>query len=64
MRLDLRMIDLGAVEQFLAHQIGGGKTLRDIAKLVMDVALDIAGFVVVQKHRIGRSRRLGRIVSG
>ena len=33
MRLDLRVIDLGAAEPLLAHQIGGSKTLADVAEL-------------------------------
>ena len=63
-RLDLRVVDLGAAELLLAHQIGGGKTLRDIAERMMDVAFEIAGFVVVQQHGTRRARVLGRIIGG
>ena len=63
-RLDLRVVDLGATELLLAHQIGRGKTLRDVAELMMDVAFEVAGFVVVQKHGIRRARSLGRIIGG
>jgi hypothetical protein len=38
--------------------------LRDIAELVMDVAFEVAGLVIVQKHRIRRARGYGCIISG
>lgn len=64
MRLDLRVIDLGAAETFLTHQIGSGKTLADIAELVMNVTFNVAGLVIVQKHGVRRARRFGRIIGG
>ena len=63
-RLDLRVVDLGATELFLAHQIGCGKTFVDIAELMMDFAFDVAGLVVVQKHGVRRARGIGRVIGG
>ena len=63
-RLDLRVVDLGAAEPLLAHQIGRGQTLADVAELVVDVAFDIAGLVVVQKHGVRRACRFRRVISG
>ena len=63
-RLDLRVVDLGAAEALLLHQIGRGHALTDVAKLMMDLAFDIAGFVVVQKHSVRRTCRFGRVIGG
>ena len=64
MRLDLRVVDLGAAEPLLAHQIGRGQTLADVAELIVDVAFDIAGLVVVQKYGVRRACRFRRVISG
>ena len=61
-RLDLRVVDLGAIEPFLAHQIGVGEALADVAELMMDVAFEIARLVVVQQHGVRRARCFGRII--
>ena len=54
-RLDLCVIDLSATECLLTHQISFGKSLVDIAELMMDFAFDVAGFVVMQKHGTRRA---------
>ena len=63
-RLDLCVVDLGATECLLTHQIGFGESLVDIAELMMDFAFDVAGFVVVQKHGIRRARSIRRVIGG
>ena len=64
MRLDLRMIDLGAAEALLAHQIGGSKTLADVAELIVNVAFDVAGLVVVQQDGVRHTGRVRCVISG
>ena len=56
MRLDLGMIDLGAADRLLAHQVGLGKTFLPVAEVVMHFAFEIAGLVVVQQRRAGGAR--------
>ena len=63
MRFDLGVIDLGAVETVLAHQIGRGEPGVEIAEFMVDLALDIAGLVVVQQHGVRRAGGF-RIVVG
>jgi hypothetical protein len=62
-RFDLCVVDLGATEFLLAHQIGRGKTLSDVAELMMDLTFDVAGLVIVQKHGARRAG-IGRGVIG
>ena len=64
MRLDLRVIELGATDRFLAHQIGRCETCRNVAELVVHLAFDVAGLVGVQQHRVGTARSRRRVVSG
>ena len=47
------VMDLGAFVSFLAHQIGLGETGRGVAELVMNLPLDVVGFLFVQGHRAG-----------
>ena len=63
MWLDLRVIDLGATEQFFTYEIGRGEALTHIAEFVVHLALDVAGFVVMQQPRT-RSPRFLRCVIG
>ena len=56
--LHLVLADLGAVVGALAHQIGLGEALRDVAELEQHVALEIAGLLLVQLHGAGRERVL------
>jgi len=56
--LHLVLADLGAIVGRLAHQVGAGERLLDIAKLEEDIAFEIAGLLGVQQYRAGR-RRLG-----
>ena len=62
--LHLVLADLGAIVGRLAHQIGVGERLLDIAELEEHVAFEIAGLLGVQRHgarreRVGR-REIGR----
>ena len=63
-RLDLRMIDLGAADRLLAHQIGRGEGRPPIAEFVMYLALDIAGLVVVQQRGARRARVRRGVIGG
>ena len=56
--LHLVLADLGAVVGRLAHQRGCGEAVGDAAQLEQHVALEIAGLLGVQRHGIGRQRRL------
>ena len=64
MRLDLRMVDFGAADLLLAHEIGRGKARAHVAERVMDFALEIARLVVVQQHGARRARRRRRVIGG
>ena len=57
--LDLAVRDLGAVEFALHHEVGRGKASVDVAEILLDAALDVAGLVVVQPHGILGARRFG-----
>ena len=62
--LHLVLADLGAVVDALAHQVGLGKSLRYVAQLEQDVALDIAGLVRVQLAAPGAIAALRGVVGG
>ena len=36
----------------------------DIAEVLLDLPLEVAGLVVVQKHGVRRARSIGRIIGG
>ena len=54
--LHLVLADLGAIVGRLAHEIGVGEGLLDIAELEEHVAFEIAGLLGVQQHGVGRER--------
>ncbi len=56
--LHLHLADFRAVIDALAHQIGIGEGLLDIAELEEHVAFEIAGPLFVQLHGVGRQRVL------
>ncbi len=62
MQFHLRMIDFGAVDRRLAHQIGRCEACGDIAKDVVYRALDVAWLVVVQERGVRCARVLGCVV--
>ena len=55
-QFELAMRDFGAIELAFEHHIGGGEAGCDIAEVLLDPALQVAGLVVVQQHGIGRTR--------
>ena len=57
--LHVDLVDLGAVEDLLAHQVGGGEPGHRVAEFEVDLAFDIAGPFRVQRHGVGRQRLLG-----
>ena len=58
-QLDLPVRDLGTVVAALHHQVGGGEAGVDVAELLLDQALEVAGLVVVQPHGVVGTRRIG-----
>ena len=48
---DLAVRDLGAFIAAFEHQVGAGEAGFDIAELLLDLSLQVAGPVVVQQHR-------------
>ncbi len=52
--LHLVLAHLGAIVGGLAHQVSRRERLRDIAELEIDLALEVAGLLLVQLHGIGR----------
>ena len=62
--LHLILAHLGAVVGGLAHQIGGGKSRRDVAELEKHVALDVFRAVRVKVDGIGRHRCARAVIGG
>ena len=62
--LHLVLADLGAIVGALAHEVGLREAFRGVAELEQDVALDVAGLLLMQRDGAGRERRLGGVVGG
>ena len=58
-RLALDLADLIELVGLLAHQVGGGETGPGVADLEIDLALDIAGALLVELDRVRAARVLG-----
>ena len=62
--LHLRLADLGAAVGLLAHEVRPREGRIHVPQLVLDVALDVAGALLVEVDRVRGRRRLGRVVGG
>ncbi len=54
--LDLAVRDLGVMERLLVHEVRAGEAAVHVAEELIDLALDVAGLLLVQEHRVGRAR--------
>ena len=62
--LHLHLADFRAIIDALAHQIGIGERVLDIAEFEEHVAFEIAGLLLVQLDGIGRHRGLRGVIAG
>ena len=59
-----RVRDFRVVEALLAHEVGRAEPGIRVAEHLLHLALDVAGLVGVQQHRVRRARRRGVEVRG